>query len=616
MFLSKIWFIIVALVAGVCLTFALIAPRPAVQKLAVLEGQRLDRAQYAAEQMFKVDAHKWIDRVTKLGRDAIVSESLDAASRGSGEATVVHKTLQDRFRALIPDLASGGIATLAAMDGKGRVVARIGDNEAEYGDYIGGSEVIADALRGYMSDDVWGNGGKLVRVAAAPVLSKNHDRIVGAIYVGAETGANLVERLKKNLDVDVALLLRGKVIASTRDAASLSMLPELVEKHVADIEKLKRTTAIPVQTGADDLLAVVAPFPGQAGQQQAYYALLGPRPAMGGLGSLLSHTSSDDLKWGNFPWIPLLAGVIGAILVGLALQRREVEGPLEGLRKDLQQLARGELGKLTDSRFGGKFGGLARDVNAAMERYTHAPAAPTEMSGKDLNAILGGKPAAGATFDLPGKDSAFASNDLPPAFGPPPAAGFAPPPSFAPPPPASFAPPPAPAAGSVFGGSAPAPGGGLGGGLGGAPSLKSIGGGLGGPPTSPSKVPGLKSSWAPPPATTTAPSAGPSLDPSAPLPAAALGGEEEDPRDSEATRVVPYAENEEEAAHFAHVYDDFVETKKRCGEPQAGLTMEKFLQKLHNNKEQLIAKHSCRTVRFSVYVKDGKAALKATPVRD
>ena len=28
-------------------------------------------------------------------------------------------------------------------------------------------EIIADALRGYMSDDVWGNGGKLVRVAAA-----------------------------------------------------------------------------------------------------------------------------------------------------------------------------------------------------------------------------------------------------------------------------------------------------------------------------------------------------------------------------------------------------------------------------------------------------------------
>ena len=84
----------------------------------------------------------------------------------------------------------------------------------------------------------------------------------------------------------------------------------------------------------------------------------------------------------------------------------------------------------------------------------------------------------------------------------------------------------------------------------------------------------------------------------------------------EATRVVPYDESEEEAAHFAHVYDEFVQTKKACGESQAGLTIDKFLQKLRDNKSQLVAKHGCRTVRFSVYVKDGKAALKATPVRE
>ena len=107
----------------------------------------------------------------------------------SGEYGVVHKTLQDRFRALIPDLATGGIDEIVALDHKGRVIARVGgDNDKEYGDYIGGAEVIADALRGYMSDDVWGKDGKLMRVAGAPVLSKSHDRIVGALYVGAETG--------------------------------------------------------------------------------------------------------------------------------------------------------------------------------------------------------------------------------------------------------------------------------------------------------------------------------------------------------------------------------------------------------------------------------------------
>ena len=155
MFLSKIFFILLALAAAIAATFAVIAPRPFERRMGTLEGQRLDRAQYAAEQMFKVDAHKWIDHVGKLGRDAIIAESLDAASRGSGEYTVIHRTIQDRFRTLIPDLASGGIDSIVALDTKGRVIARVGENEKEYGDYIGGAEIIADALRGYLSDDVW-----------------------------------------------------------------------------------------------------------------------------------------------------------------------------------------------------------------------------------------------------------------------------------------------------------------------------------------------------------------------------------------------------------------------------------------------------------------------------
>ena len=415
MFLSKIWFILIALVSAVAGTFALVAPRPAVQKLAALEGQRLDRAQYAAEQMFKVDAHKWIDRVSKLGRDAILSESLDAASRGSGEYTVIHRTIQDRFRTLIPDLATGGIDEIVALDNKGRVIARVGgNNEKEYGDYIGGVEVVADALRGYLSDDVWGVGGRLERVAGAPVLSKGKDRIVGAIYVGAETGPGLVERLKKNLDVDVALLLRGKVIASSRPAGELDALPEMVTQHVSEIAELKRTPALPLTVGQDKLLAVAAPFPGQAGEQQAYYALLGMQPAKNDLGALLSNVSSNDLKWGNFPWVPVALVTFAMIAVGLILQRVEVEAPLGRLRRELQKLAAGDLQKIDDHKYRGKYGGLARDVNAAVERFTHAPGARSEMAGKDLNAILG--PSGGSTFDLPSAGSAFSGSTPAPAF--------------------------------------------------------------------------------------------------------------------------------------------------------------------------------------------------------
>jgi hypothetical protein len=75
------------------------------------------------------------------------------------------------------------------------------------------------------------------------------------------------------------------------------------------------------------------------------------------------------------------------------------------------------------------------------------------------------------------------------------------------------------------------------------------------------------------------------------------------------------AANEEEK-HFQEVFRDFVATREKCREPADGLTFDKFKAKLLKNKEQLVAKYQCRTVRFQVYVKDGKAALKATPVKD
>ena len=76
---------------------------------------------------------------------------------------------------------------------------------------------------------------------------------------------------------------------------------------------------------------------------------------------------------------------------------------------------------------------------------------------------------------------------------------------------------------------------------------------------------------------------------------------------TEVPRVDPY---------FKQVFDQFVAVKKSCNEPTTGLTYEKFSEKLIKNRDDLKAKTGCREVRFTVYVKEGKAALKATPVKD
>jgi hypothetical protein len=63
------------------------------------------------------------------------------------------------------------------------------------------------------------------------------------------------------------------------------------------------------------------------------------------------------------------------------------------------------------------------------------------------------------------------------------------------------------------------------------------------------------------------------------------------------------------------IFTQFVATRKQCGEAVVDLTFEKFSAKLESTRSAVIAKHQCRDVRFEVYVKDGRAALRATPAR-
>lgn len=72
---------------------------------------------------------------------------------------------------------------------------------------------------------------------------------------------------------------------------------------------------------------------------------------------------------------------------------------------------------------------------------------------------------------------------------------------------------------------------------------------------------------------------------------------------------------EGEDAQWTGVHKEFLRLRVDCGESVEGLTWDRFRDKLRRNRDALAQKYACRTVRFQVYVKDGKAALKATPIR-
>ncbi len=68
-------------------------------------------------------------------------------------------------------------------------------------------------------------------------------------------------------------------------------------------------------------------------------------------------------------------------------------------------------------------------------------------------------------------------------------------------------------------------------------------------------------------------------------------------------------------AYYREVFEEFLQVKQTCGEPTDNVTYEKFAQKLRKNTEQLLARPGVKDVEFSVYIKDGKAALKAKVVK-
>jgi hypothetical protein len=76
-----------------------------------------------------------------------------------------------------------------------------------------------------------------------------------------------------------------------------------------------------------------------------------------------------------------------------------------------------------------------------------------------------------------------------------------------------------------------------------------------------------------------------------------------------------WAAGDEDEEHWRAVYQDFQRVRAECGESRDGVSYERLREKLQKNRDQLVERYGCRTVRFQVYAKDGKAALKASPVR-
>src|SRR5205823_5766143 len=149
----------------------------------------LQAAAQGAEAMLKLHARRWLDATAHGATDGTLGEALDNASHGASNVELLHKTAQERLRDFNAKMKAYQVI---AVDARSRVLARAGfpaggAEEEVWRDDLSDAQVVTEALRGYVLDDTWVVGGRILRLTAAPVVVR--DRYAGALLVATDLGA-------------------------------------------------------------------------------------------------------------------------------------------------------------------------------------------------------------------------------------------------------------------------------------------------------------------------------------------------------------------------------------------------------------------------------------------
>ncbi len=628
MFWSKIWLFLVALLGAALLAISSGMPRAAHERRGADERQRLAVACDIVGIQLAGESRSHVDVIGTFVRAAEITGGLDDIDKdlGAGKALDPEKTkkLKEAAEQLVlairpadPDAPPPpGLKPSFAwmLDRQGRVVARHGLDEEDVGDVMAGRPLVDDALAGYLRDDVWLDRGTLYLVAAAPVVSRIKNDYVGAAIMGWKVDRDVAGKLIQAFEdrkkaggedrtIQLAFFGGGKNVTKSGD--DLALQGDIIERY--GTLKLPASPADDCHTiepfyardGQHEYAVTVARLPGDIAQHGGFFAVLTRRHAQP------SFVASAKTSFaGPFPW-PMVVGLfVLAFGVGVGLMVLETDRPLRRLQADAVKLAKSDGERFHEEGHHGRFGSIARSVNIQIDKLSR----DAKAAKKDLDQLLGPAPEGSlGGADLLGGVSSPAMG-LP--LSGPPSGGF----SLTGKPAAPAAPPPgefrfSDAGQTVKSGGAapdldlgparPAPG------MAPAPAPRPA---PASPPAKPAArppVPGGRNPTPPPRPAPPSPQAQKRLeddilsfdDSSGESPAAAASGGGED-------------------AIFREVFDQFIELKRKCGENVGGLTFEKFSDKLRKNRDDLVTRTGCTDVKFTVYVKDGKAALKATPVKE
>ncbi len=608
MILSRIWYVILALLVAAAYYVVSLAVGQYNRRNGVAMEEELKADSQVVSWALQVDARRRLDVLLLAAVDPAIAKAVRAAN---GKETIAPTSKEEGAKGLrgfnekLPPEYKNDV--LFATDREGRLVAQVGYDVANGSPEfeLGGYAAVFDALHGFIRDDTWVWGGRIARVVARPIEDEVGQPPLGAVVAMRWVDNAFAKEIGKRTRTNIAFYALGQRVSHAAtvegfDENTLEALAGDLKAVSADkqYQETGRTDVRPLGTGEKGG-ALFVRLPGESWELDSGFAVARPKVAISTpLGFI---QGADDTDKRNVKlWIVAVV-VLGGALFGMLFLWLEHSRPLGEMSRQAASLKKGEIDILQLPRFRGAYRPIAANINDGLQRVVEKGGGAARKPA-DLESILGPVPAQPnmSAFSFPLQDGSQAPGAVPAVppggYPPPPGSGAGPPPPNArfpgaPPPPGGPRPPPAAAR--------PGP----------PPPVGQPEGTMkmGAQPTAPTGFPSHSATVA----------ASPHANKGGP--ASTANGE----KDEETMVAQPAADllaqsnsGKDTNAEWKEVYEQFIRTKRECGEPTDGLTFEKFQQTLKKNRDALIQRHGCKRVKFSVYVKEGRASLKATPVRE
>ncbi|MFO0618340.1 MAG: MXAN_5187 family protein [Polyangiaceae bacterium] len=563
MILSRFWYFVLALALGGAVAVLFVAQHyhNRVAEQAMKDALAADS--FAVGLYLKDDARTRASVLLRVALDADIRNGLAK----TGEVDKVPPEDANKVRAslakLFPELDPKFFGVWA-IDAEGRVIASEGlkpSNDAESWN-AGGFTVVADALAGWIRDDTWALQGKLYRVVARPVERDGGGAPVGAIVGIAVVDDVFAEAVAKRTGAAIAFYVDGARAArglpyeagdtvTARQVSNLDM--DAIQSALVDVHNDPE-----YQDKGRSRVSKPREDLGVIYARLNGEALdLGAGYAVGRKITLfktpLQFLDGDKVEKQDTDSIPKIWLIGGAVLAGVLGLLFSIFEHTMPIGVFRREAARMAKGEV-DQLAPSRFRGVFKKIAADINDGVDKVAAKGGVPRRaaDLESVIGPIPAQPTM-------SAFAVPEAPrPERRPPPSVPRS------------------------------------------APTTDS------GPASEPISVAEARPASAPkPPPPKPKPPSGTSgtmpkvAPPSNPDAAAALADD------------APF----DELADWKKVYEEYLTVRRRCGEPTDTLTFDKFKATLERNKAALVERHACTRVKFTVYEKDGKAALTASPIK-